>query len=110
MLLVIRKKYLSRGVQIVGISSDKDEQAWKRFIASSHMDWPEYLDLSGQMLELFAVDSYPTYVIVDRDGIIRFWQSGFGQLSAQELEEAIEKALKRPLQPGLAAAATPTTE
>lgn len=110
-LLVIRKKYLERPVQLVGISSDDDEQVWKRFIASNHMDWPEYIDLSGQVRELFAVDSYPTYVVVDRDGIIRFRQSGFGEFSQAELEEAIDKALKRPSQPGIAAAAsTPAPE
>ncbi|MGD1103279.1 MAG: redoxin family protein [Terriglobia bacterium] len=110
-LLLIRKKYLQRPVQLVGISSDENEQGWKRFIASHQMDWPEYIDLSGQVRELFDVHSYPTYVVVDRDGIIRFRQSGFGEFSQGELEEAIDKALKRPPEPGIAAAASaPTSE
>jgi thiol-disulfide isomerase/thioredoxin len=109
-LLLIRKKYLQRPVQLVGISSDQDKQAWKRFIASNHMDWPEYIDLSGQVRELFNVHSYPTYMVVDRDGVICFRQSGFGELSGGELEEAIDKALKRPPQPGIAAASAPTPE
>jgi len=110
-LLAIRKKYLQRPVELVGVSSDQDEQAWKRFIASNHMDWPEYIDLTGQVRERFAVDSYPTYVVVDRDGIIRFRQSGFSELSKEDLEEAIDKALKRPSQPGTAASASaPTPE
>lgn len=95
-LVAIRKKYVERPVELVGISSDEDERAWKSFIATNHMDWPEYIDLSGQVRELFEIHSYPTYVVADRNGIIRFRQSGFGTFSQAELEEAIDKALKRP--------------
>jgi hypothetical protein len=44
---------------------------------------------------------------LDRDGFIRFRQSGFGEMTSGELAEAIDKALKRPpmLQPVAAAAA-----
>lgn len=100
MLAQLRKKYTEKPVLIVGISSDENEAAWKHFIAANHMDWPEYIDLSGEVRELFEVHSYPTYFVVDRDGIIRFRQSGFGEESLAELEEAIDKALKRPPQAG----------
>ena len=65
------------------------------------MDWPEYIDLSGNVLDRFDVESYPTFVVVDRDGIIRLRESGIGEATAAELDEAIAKALKRPTQPGL---------
>jgi len=104
MLVGIRKKYLSRPFQMVGISSDDDQQAWKNFIAAHHMDWPEYIDLSGSVREAFSVESYPTFVVLDRDGVIRFRQSGVNAgLSEEELEEAIGKALKRPSQPSAVA-------
>ncbi len=96
MLSQLRKKYAEKPVLMVGISSDENEQAWKHFIAANHMDWPEYIDLSGKVREVFEVHSYPTYFVVDREGIIRFRKSGFGQESQSELEEAIDKALKRP--------------
>ncbi|HMD96003.1 MAG TPA: redoxin family protein [Terriglobia bacterium] len=109
MLVDIRKKYLDRPFQMVGISSDDDQQAWKNFIASHRMDWPEYIDLSGEVRRAFTVDSYPTLIVLDRDGVIRFRQSGLmAGLSEEELEEAIGKALKRPSQsPAASAAAVP---
>jgi thiol-disulfide isomerase/thioredoxin len=100
-LLALREKYLQRPVQLVGVSSDQDEQAWKQFISSHHMDWPEYIDLSGKVLDQFDVESYPTFVVVDRDGIIRLRETGIAESTAAELDEAITKALKRPAQPGL---------
>src|SRR5208282_3452113 len=106
MLVDIRKKYLDRPFQIVGISSDDNQQAWKNFVAAHHMDWPEYIDLSRKVREAFNVDAYPTFIVLDRDGVVRFRQSGVtAGLSEEELEEVIGKALKRPSQ--LPAAAVP---
>jgi thiol-disulfide isomerase/thioredoxin len=106
MLLQIRKKYLNRPFQIVGISSDDNTQAWANFIASHHLDWSEYIDLSGQVQHVFDVDEFPTFVVLDGNGIIRFRQSGTTELTQEEMEDAINKALKRPLQPSPAPAAS----
>lgn len=106
-LLGLRKKYADRPFEIVGISSDNDQQVWQAFIAAHHMDWPDHFDGAGSVAELFNVHAFPTYIVLDRDGFIRFRQSGFGEMTSGELAEAIDKALKRPpmLQPVAAAAA-----
>jgi len=52
--------------------------------------------LSGQVLEAFKIDSFPTYIVLDKDGVMRFRQSGFGEGTEGELDDAINKALKRP--------------
>ncbi|MGA8072321.1 MAG: redoxin family protein [Candidatus Acidiferrales bacterium] len=104
----INKHYADRGLQIVGVSSDSDEAVWRTFIEAQHMDWSEYIDLSGSVLKAFEIDSFPTYVLLDKDGVIRFRQSGFGDMTRGELEEAINKTLKRAPDPKLAApTATP---
>lgn len=109
-LVDIRKRYLNRPFQMVGISSDSEERAWKSFIAANHMDWSEYLDRSGAVQGLFKVDSFPTFIVLDRDGVIRFRQSGVSEMSASELDDAINKALKRPSQPAAASAAAAAKE
>jgi len=105
MLLNIRKKYRDRPFQMVGVSSDEDEQLWKRFIASNHMDWPEYLDSSSEVQQAFEIDSFPTFIVLDRDGIITYRQSGWNPILQMELEEVIIKSLKRPSNPAVLAAA-----
>ncbi len=105
-LLNIRKKYRDRPFQIVGVSSDEDEQLWKGFIASYHIDWPEYLDRSSAVQEAFEINSFPTFIVLDRDGIITYSQSGWDPILAMELEEAINKALKRPSNPAVLLAAS----
>ncbi len=103
MLASIRKKFADRDFQIVGISSDTDEQTCKSFVLQHRMDWPEYVDLSGQILEAFNVHEFPTFIVLDREGIIRHRASGLEQFTASDLDGAINKALKRPFTPPAAA-------
>lgn len=91
----LQKDFAKKQVEFIGISSDDDADAWQKFIAANRMVWPEYLDSDGHVQRAFAVDSYPTYIVLDRNGVIRFRQSGFDeQQSGGELSEALDKALK----------------
>jgi peroxiredoxin/outer membrane biosynthesis protein TonB len=103
----LNKEFAGQAVEILGISSDRDEQAWRAFIAKNQMTWPEYLDSSGAMQNTFGVDSFPTYIVLNRDGVIRFRQSGFGDDTGMRLEDAIKKALKE--KPETGGGATPAT-
>ena len=104
MLRDLNKRYSGKAFQLVGVSSDEDLDVWKTFIAEQKMDWSEYIDLEGRVLESFKVDSFPTYVVLDKDGVIRFRQSGIGPTTQGDLQEAIGNALKRDPDPKLAAA------
>ncbi len=73
------------------------------------MDWPDYIDLSDEVLQAFKIESFPTFIVIDKDGVIRFRQSGLGEYTAGELADAINKALKRDSDPKLAAAAADET-
>lgn len=101
----LNKKYSGKAFQLVGVSSDNDEDVWKTFIQAQHMDWPDYLDASDEVLRAFKIESFPTFIVLDKDGVIRFRQSGVGDSTAGELSDAINKALKRESDPKLAAVA-----
>lgn len=105
----LNKKYLGKAFQLVGVSSDDDEEVWKTFIQAQRMDWPDYIDLSDEVQKAFKIDSYPTFIVLDKDGVIRFRQSGVGGETAGELSDAINKALKRESDPKLAAVAAAET-
>jgi thiol-disulfide isomerase/thioredoxin len=101
----VYKKYQGKGLEVIGVSSDDDEDVWRAFVEAQKMDWHEYIDLSGNVINAFDVDSYPTYVVLDKDGVVRFRQSGFGPTTEGELEDAIGRALKKSSDPALAKAA-----
>ena len=101
----LNKKYAGKPFQLVSVSSDDDEDVWKTFIKAERMEWPQYIDLPGEVLHAFKVDSFPTFVVLDKDGVVRFRQSGEGPETEIELEDTINKYLKRESDPKLAAAA-----
>src|SRR5262249_18299991 len=99
----LNKKYAGKPFQLVGVSSDDDEDVWRTFTEAQKMDWQQYIDLSGKVLEAFKIESFPTYIVLDKDGVIRFRQSGLGPTTESDVEEAINKALKKESDPKLAA-------
>jgi hypothetical protein len=99
------QEVFGKTVQLVGVSSDDDEDVWKTFIQAQHMDWPDYIDLSDEVLQAFKIESFPTFIVIDKDGVIRFRQSGLSENTSGDLADAIGKALKRDSDPKLAAAA-----
>jgi thiol-disulfide isomerase/thioredoxin len=101
----LNKKYTGKAFQLVGVSSDEDEDVWRTFIDAQHMNWSEYIDLSGDVQAAFKIQSFPTYIVLDKDGVVRYRQSGFGDSIEGDLEDAINKALKRNSDPALLAAA-----
>ena len=77
-------------VVLIGISSDHDEAAWQEFTAKNRMVWPQYRDRDRRIQEAFNIRAYPTYVIIDQEGILRFQASGYGA----NLDAAIRKQMK----------------
>jgi peroxiredoxin len=79
---------------IIGISSDRDQEVWKDFTEKNRMVWPQYLDANRKIQNAFNIRAYPTYVIIDHEGILRYQSSGFGYGRAANLEDAIKKYVK----------------
>ena len=102
----LNKKYSGKAFQLVGVSSDEDEDVWRTYIDAQRMTWSEYIDLSGDVQQAFKIQSFPTYIVLDKDGVVRYRQSGLGDSTQGDLEDAINKALKRNSDPALLAAAT----
>ena len=65
------KKYPREKLVLISISADAEEKKWREFIAKKNMDWPQYLDSDLRLRIMFGVRSFPTYVVIDREVIIR---------------------------------------
>ena len=76
----------------LGIAQDQDA-SWKRYLERNNMDWPQYLDSSGKILRLYGVKGFPTYVVLDGEGIVRARRSGYGSDTDGWLEREIRKTL-----------------
>jgi thiol-disulfide isomerase/thioredoxin len=92
------KKYPREKLSLISISADDDEQAWRGFISKKQMEWPHYRDDDGSIANAFGVHAFPTYLVIDGDGIIRQRIEGADQQRsvASQIGPTVEKILKSP--------------
>ena len=79
---------------LIGISSDHDEQVWRDFTERNRMAWPQYLDRDGRIAHAFGIHAFPTYIVIDHEGIMRYQSSGLSWVSAANLDDAIRKQVR----------------
>lgn len=91
----LNKRYAKESAFVmISVSSDGDENKWKAFIAKEKMVWEQYLDRDRNVIRAFRINVYPTYVLLDPEGIIRFRITGASLEKTVALDDAIRKELK----------------
>ena len=89
------KRYSKDGTfTIIGISSDNDEQEWREFTVKNKMVWPQYRDENHQILRAYGIRAFPTYILIDHEGIVRFSSIGLSWQRSASLSDAISKQIK----------------
>jgi peroxiredoxin len=79
---------------MIGISSDGDEQAWHEFTDKNKMVWPQYRDRDRRIQNGFNVHAYPTYILIDYEGIVRYQSVGMEWIRSAGLDDAIKRQVK----------------
>ena len=67
------KHYKGKNFEIVGVSLDQNDEAWKNAIKQLNITWPQMSDLKYWECEgarLYAVSSIPHTVLIDAEGTI----------------------------------------
>jgi len=85
------KEYKGRGFEIIGISLDQKEEALKSYLEKENLAWPIAFSGKGwgdDTRHLYGVNSIPSYWLVDRQGVLRY----FG-LRGERLRDAIRELL-----------------
>ena len=80
--------------KMISVSNDGDEAKWRGFIDKNQMVWTQYLDRDHHIVRAFEVNKYPTYILIDAEGIIRFREISSSWEHTGDLPEAIKKYLK----------------
>ncbi len=93
-LVGLYEKFQDQNFEILGVSLDRDKEAWLTGIEDDGLTWPQVSDLRGWQNEAstrYAVFSIPSNVLIDPEGVI------IGRnMKVQELEEKLEKLLGLP--------------
>ncbi len=91
----LNKRMVKEKFVMIAVSSDGEEDVWRSFVAKEKMVWPQYLDRDRKIQRAFQVDSFPTYVVIDHEGVVRYRSSGSSWLKEAALEDAVKKSLKQ---------------
>jgi tetratricopeptide (TPR) repeat protein len=67
---------------------------WRDFIAKNQMVWPQYLDRDRHVQRAFDVRAFPTYIVIDHEGIVRYRNYGASMEKDGKLEDAVRKQIK----------------
>jgi len=72
----LTRKYPSEKLVLISVSADEKDDQWRDFVAKKKMDWAQYRDSDGKIRQAFGVYSFPTYMVIDGDGVIRERMTG----------------------------------
>lgn len=97
MLGAIYEDYTPKGLKMLSISMDKDENLWKTAIKHGNMFWFQGSDLQGQSLTnennidyKYEISAVPQFFLISRDGKVLYKGLGFG---TETSENALRKEL-----------------
>ena len=78
-------------VEVISVTQTKNADEGELAERTEEMGW-RFMKGSSEMTDAFGADRSPTVVIIDKDGMITFSESG--PMSKSELEEKINSALE----------------
>lgn len=92
------------GLRIVGVSIDVERALAERFLQEVPTSFAMAWDANQRLAAQLALDTMPTALVVDREGVVRAVHRGFVDADRAPLEELVGKLLAEP-----AAAPAPPT-
>jgi peroxiredoxin len=84
------EQYHSKGLEIISVSIDDNEKNWLKAVADDQMDlWRNIMvgskDNSNSIRKLYQVQPVPTYILINREGIIIGRYTGIDEKENQNL-------------------------
>ena len=77
-----------KGLVWMSIDNDETPETATKYVATEHLPWPDYHDGDGAIGDAFGRHGIPLCVLVGSDGMIKFYDVGFG---IAEVRAAIAK-------------------
>lgn len=85
----LHAKHKDAGLVILGIHTTNQGEKMAAYVQEADLPWPAAVDVKGQTVKAFRVDSFPDYYVIDRRGNLRV-----ADLANKDLGRVIEVLLK----------------
>lgn len=83
--------YQDEGLVVLAVNAKENEATVRPFIEASGFSFPVLLDPAGSVVNQYQVRSFPTTIVVDRDGVVQYIHTGM--ISPEELEAVVAPLL-----------------
>jgi len=93
-LSYLAKKFKKEPFVLISVDVGDEQSQWRKFIEKNKMTWPQHRDSNGKVQRAFQVRSFPTYVLIDHEGIVRHRSTGYSDYVEGMIASAIKKSLK----------------
>jgi thiol-disulfide isomerase/thioredoxin len=90
----LNKKYSQKAFVLISVDTNDEESVWREYIAQNKMNWTHVRDADSKIRRLFQVSAFPTYILIDHEGIILSRNLGGGYMTENAVESAVKKATK----------------
>lgn len=85
------ERHQAEGLVVLAVNAKETESLVRPFIEASGFTFPVLLDPAGSVVNQYQIRSFPTTIIIDRDGVVRHIQ--VGMISETELESIVAPLL-----------------
>jgi hypothetical protein len=82
------QRYKDQGLVLIGVHTQNGGENMSAYVEEQGIDWPVAVDAEGKTVDLFAVDSFPDYYLIDRAGNLRV-----ADLQNGDLDRAVQVLL-----------------
>jgi len=89
-LEILNKEFKDQGLVILGVNTGEDRDVVEAFLKKSPLAYPAVLAGDSGILDAYHVTSYPTFVMIGRDGKVVEYEQGYGNIAM--LREILAKA------------------
>jgi thiol-disulfide isomerase/thioredoxin/outer membrane lipoprotein-sorting protein len=87
----LAEKYSEHGLIVIGINWSDDRNTALEFLRKNNYDWLNLRDVKGETAKSWMLNGVPLLAIIDPEGTVAYYHSGY----EQPLETAIVEALKK---------------
>jgi cytochrome c biogenesis protein CcmG, thiol:disulfide interchange protein DsbE len=90
-LVEMQRRMKSKGVTVIAVSVDVDENAYKQFVKDHNVNLLTIRDASQKSNQLYGTFKFPETYVVDRDGVMRRKFIGAVDWTAPDITEFLGK-------------------
>ncbi|HXS96180.1 MAG TPA: redoxin family protein [Candidatus Limnocylindrales bacterium] len=88
----VAKQYKDQGLVVIGVNTGEDRDVVEGFLKKSPLGYPAVLSGDSGILEAYSVSSFPTFVVIGKDGKVAAYQVGYRDLAT--LRSLVAKAVQ----------------